>query len=224
MEGAEMKWLNGFPRDENCTDNMDSARLSGLLACLNHQQAPDLRSYLYSRWGIVRCPTPLNAEDWCQNPWNVTRDQLVPVIAGLVAQGHILDAQCLCKAIEARGWRAQNSEADKPGSIKPWYNGPDWFFGAEKEMCRNILRSGDNDSWLRAKILWDTKINPWHEPSQLICMMSLAGPEYIDGWKYLHPDWKRCVREYWLTGSRQDQEVNDFVIEALESGSWKKAA
>lgn len=215
-----MKYQYRFPRTEAATDNMDSAMLAGLMATLGHPQSPDLRAYLYGRWGIVRCPERLHEEDWCQNPFNVTRDQLAPMIAGLVAQGHILYAQCLCKAIEQRGWRAQNSEADKPGSIKPWYNGADLFFGAEKEFCKNVLAMGYTNKksyfWLSVKIWWHCFISPYHEPNQLIALMATAGPKYIVRWKTLHPNWKECVSNYWLTSSRQDQEMNDFIIKTLE--------
>lgn len=115
----------GFIMDQT-GDGGDSANRAGLLALLGSDREK-LWMYEVEKGLAARHPSQA---PW-NNPWNFTRDQLVPYMAGLWRQGEgdtfMTTSFCTHAAKRIfwrharRGFLAQNWERDYPGTTKyPW--------------------------------------------------------------------------------------------------------
>jgi hypothetical protein len=220
-----MIFVNGYPRDPGATDMMDSARLIGMLALFNHPTADTrlISQYVLPFGEVVRCPMREHETDWSENGDNCTRDQIICLTAGLYAKDLIGLTLNIHNKAERSNWRSQNIDADKPGSRKKFPDGPDWYSPAHRNhlrICADKKPSLTGKAWLWADISYACYVDPWHEPNQLICMMVVAGPKYVQWWKAHHPDWKRSLRKYWCEEDgawRGQKVVCDYFIAALET-------
>lgn len=211
----------GLPQDNGATDKMDSCRLSGLMAVIYHPQAPMMEHYVVKVDGVrmgVRHPD----EFFSNNPLNFTRDQLIPLIAGLYAQNGITSvARHLFDAALSRGCRAQNSEYDAPGSTKQFPNGADLLHPGH--MLILAKASGYSIWWTKLfgypmvviDVLFNAIFTPTREPNQLICALSVLGPKWLKFYKFVTPRWRTAVTDYW-SGWRDEEAFGKAVISWLE--------
>ena len=202
-------------------DGGDSASRTAIMAICGSQDDADLLG-LFSVGGImVRHPY----QDPWNNPNNCTRDQLIPYVAALWAWEKHYEADMMMVAHRQRGWRCQNTERDKPGTMKQWPNGPDWLApdhrlhlklaaGAPLEDATALERA-----WLEASILWSTKVKPQAEQNQIICQCLVAGPEYVRKYVEGHPNFEGELRRYWGTW-RDQREIAELLIKKVREVQW----
>jgi hypothetical protein len=208
---------NGFPRDNGATDFMDSARLAGLMKLFNYPcDQTNLAAYQSS--GVCyRYPLLDAANPASNNPWNVTRDQIICLTAGLYAIGRYDLNLLIYNHVKVAGYRAQNLEADVRGSKKPWYNGADLMSPADMahlRLCANLKPNLLGLLWLRLEII-GFKLRPAVEPNQLLAKCVVAGPKYVSqllsGNKVL-----KALRTYWA-GWRDEVGLAEHIISKLEA-------
>lgn len=216
--------MHGFPKDKGATDYMDSARLAGLMAMFGLIDGYKLEFYVkYVNGEYVGMRHPYEGanpgEMPSNNPKNFTRDQLMCLVSGLDISGYSGTARKLLHAAEARGCRAQNTEADYPGTVKKFPNGADLLPPSAMNHLRICAREESTllgRLWLKFDIMYNGKFSPLGEPNQLICMCMSAGPEYVRMWKNWNPQWKQAITTYWC-GWRQESELAEKMIKVLEA-------
>lgn len=207
-----MKWVQGYPRDNGATDMCDSARLAGMMAIVDHVDEQYLANYVIGN-EAVRCPV---GDAAATNPKNFTRDQLVCLAAGLWKQGREPVVEVLYAEAEKRGWHAQNTEADVPGSTKPWWNGADWLSASDRmhlRLCMGQPADVGGLLWLRAEILFNTVFTPMREPNQLICKCLLAN--LLPFYKKVTPKWRDAIKQYW-NGWRDEPTMSFLLQDCVE--------
>lgn len=159
------------------------------------------------------------------NPNNFTRDQLTCFMSGAYAGGYYAMTKRVFIACVKRGFRAQNTEFDYPGTLKKFPNGPDLLSPSDVlhlAVCAkyNILVIGLLSllglPWFLASIIWATRGNPWQEQNQIICQCLTMGKWVIRLYAKLHPDYKKNLREYW-GGWRDQAEIGEMLIAKVES-------
>lgn len=204
----------GYPTEEGATTWGDSARLAGMMALVNHPKTPDLRGYVDYRGGC-RCPAMWPERDHR----SFTRDQLLPLAAGLCKQGALADTKYLYLLAKKSGWRAQNTHTEQ-GTLKPWYNGPDWLSPSDRSHLAecaeftNVHTLGKD--WLRMEIQFNAKFTPEREPNQLIakCYIARELAYYVEH----TPRWREAVMLYW-GGWRAEPELGQMIIKLVEDGA-----
>ena len=203
----------GLPKDTGASDKMDSARLAGIMALVDHPLAPNLTAYVVGDMG-VRHPQEVPAN----NPLNFTRDQLMCLVAGLAKQGHIEACKALYEAAKSRHYFAQNSEADYPGTTKKFPNGRD-YLSFSNRMILSICAGNKGNligySWLLMDIVFNAIFTPTRESNQLIAQLLVAGPKWIKLYKLITPKWRQAITDYWCTW-RQEPELAKMLIDKLE--------
>lgn len=209
--------LYGLPKDNGATDYMDSARLAGLVELFGSDHI-DLMAYIRyddeGRLVAMRHPREMPSNNWK----NFTRDQLMCLAAGLKKQNREGTVRKLYYEAVRRGYRAQNTEADYPGTLKKFPNGADLLTPSHMNHLR--ICSGEKPTllgrlWLTIDILFNGYISPKTEPNQLICMCVVAGEKYVRLWKKVNPYWKGAIIDYWC-GWRGEKELALRMIESLE--------
>lgn len=208
----------GLPKTAGETDYMDSARLSGMLALFGHPGMSSAKLSLYIENGICfRYPFVDESNPASNNPANVTRDQILPLVAGFYKRGWIAKTAAVLKATEARVIlgiaRAQNTDADVIGSRKPWYNGADLMLPSDVghlRICAGLGATLLQRLWLRAEIIIHNRFTPLREPNQLMCKCKVAGEAYVALFKR-NSNWQEAVRLYW-SGWRSEPELAEFFI------------
>lgn len=187
----------GLPKDTGATDWLDSSRLAGLMVVFDWPQKINLRHYLHTP---SNKPTRHISDT---NTKNFSRDQLVPLAAGLAQQPPLLDTADIPK-----GWRAANGDLLSPSQRN------------HLRLCKGGRGSKFGFFWLKIDILWSAYVQPMAEPNQLICMLMVAGPKYVKMWKHHNKKWKNAIRGYWSEGSgawRNEPELAIWIIEKLEA-------
>jgi hypothetical protein len=221
-----MRYIDGLPCDNGSTDACDSSRLSGILAITNHSSITKehlLRYLVRGKDGSllgVRHPTE---DTWATNPNCFTRDQLLPLAAGLYRFGCFTECEELYLAALNRNCRAQNIEDNVPGSVKPWYNGPDLLMPGHMNhlrLCANRKASLFGKIWLGTEIIFNSILFPLTEPNVLISMCIVAGPKYINLLKLFNPRLKDAIREYWC-GWRNESDLAQHIIDYLYGKTMK---
>jgi hypothetical protein len=212
---------NNYPRDSGATDMMDSCRLAGLLAIINHKHQIDMAKYTVkvdNQYLGVRHPNEIPSN----NPKNFTRDQTIPLFAGIYAQNGISSlAKKLFQGIKERKWRAQNTEADYAGTTKKFPNGPDFFNPAHMLMMSvaageaTFFRKLIGYPFVVLDILFNAIFTPTRESNQLICGLYLLGPSWLKFYKLVTPKWKIALTQYW-GGWRGESQLAEEIIEWLE--------
>lgn len=217
-----MIFQNGLPVDKGATDAMDSARLAGVMATFDYPNFDKslLIQYLVEKDGqlmAVRHPVEGGKEDErpSNNPLNFTRDQLMCLAAGLSKAGYYAQCKRLLEAAEARGNRAQNTEADFPGTKKKFPNGPDWLTPSHMNHLR--LCAGEKGTlvgkiWLNVDILYSSAFRRTKEPNQLMCMCEIAGK--MDMLKSLNGSLSKAIRLYWANW-RSESELAEFLVSKI---------
>lgn len=197
----------GFPKDNGASDWLDSARLAGLMAIVNHPQTPDLSYYVISGEAVRHPTSPSN---------NVTRDQLMPLVAGLYKQGHKTYAELLYLACNRKfGWgRAQNTH-DIFGEQKPFWRGRDILTPAHMlVMAKACGKKGPKIGYLFVllDIIWASYIKKHDENNQLISMLFVLGPNWLKLYKLLAgKNYEIAIRNYWENW-RNEPELAQMLI------------
>lgn len=210
-----------LPTENGATSFGDSARLAGLMAIVGHANAPDLSNYLVTVDGktmAVRHPKEFPSN----YPNNFTRDQLIPLVAGLSSQKKYEEAAKLYYAAILRGFRAQNTEHDVPGSVKTFPNGADLL----SPFHMLVLAKAANKNtffWgilgypnAAIDVIYNSIVTPTREPNQLISALYVLGPSWIKFYKYITPQWKDAIRNYW-SGWRDESDFAEYLILVLDS-------
>lgn len=170
---------------------------------------------------IVRHPSQV---PW-DNPLNATRDQLVPFMAALKLQGSdlaIIANRALLKAARRRKWKAQNIEADHPGTKKKWPNGADYLDPGVRyfmHLCANEpmtrLQKILGIIFIYLSIFWSSKIKPDSEQNQLISMLLVLPVKYLRLYMRLNHVWEQNVFKYW-SGWRDQAEISVMLVKAVK--------
>ena len=187
----------GLPKDSGATDFNDSARLAGIMVLFDHplSQCINLQYYvdgllnsnsIDGTFKYVRHPK--------ENTYDFSRDQAVCLMSGFYNTGehwladkrYITGKDFLSPSVKGHITRCQSGEGT-------------WF--------QNI--------WLKLDILYNAYFDPMSEPNQLICMLEVAGPEYVKMWTKHNKKWREAIREYW-SGWRGESELAEFLIKELE--------
>jgi hypothetical protein len=77
--------------------------------------------------------------------------------------------------------------------------------------------------WLKLDIYWNAFFDPLSEPNQLICMIMVAGPEYVKLWTTLNPMWRDAIHAYWTYSFRNESELAMHMIKRIEGMCEKKS-
>ncbi len=198
----------GLPKDTGASDKMDSCRLAGMMALVAHPLAPDMRSYVTGMLG-VRHPQEVPA---C-NPKNFTRDQLMCLVAGLHAQGHIEECNKLYMAAMGRNWRAQNTDHDYPNTPKKFPDGADWLSFSNRMILAKAAGHKGNllgYTWLLIDLVYNAIVTPTRESNQLLAQLSVVSPKWMKLYKLITPKWKKAITDYWC-GWRQEPELAEML-------------
>lgn len=212
----------GLPKDNGATDYMDSARLAGLMSVFQQPNTPDLKNYmrfnyLNNQYVGVRHPFEGDklGEMPSNNPNNFTRDQLVCLAAGMYFQKHSTFVLILLEEAKKRGWRAQNTEADYPGTTKKFPNGPDWLSPSVRNHLRRCALQKPTwfgNLWLKMDIIFNGLFSSVDsEQNQLMCMCLVAGRGYVDMYKRWNKKWDLQTEIYWK-GWRNEPELAQAII------------
>jgi hypothetical protein len=174
-----MRILNGLPTWQGVTDFADSCVYASILTLVSHPDRVNMLNYLANGGMPTRHPNePHNNSN---SPWTFSRDQGRCFMAGVVAQHDGNRLKPLYAYIKSNG-RYPNWMQDD-GS-KKWYGG-DFALPHDigcLEIALHLQRrlTKWQGFWLKAEIKIQSIIKPLHEPTQLICLCAIAGPEYVD--------------------------------------------
>lgn len=222
-----------FPVDSTL-DGGDSSMRMGMLLLCGQTTACNVRLYEHELdSGILRRHP---SQDPWSNPWNFTRDQLVPITAGL----HRLGMESFCQRIfyahAKRFFFCQNFERDYAGSKKfPW---PHTFINDRGEPETRKFDFADvlmpDHIWhliLCARLwylypfaiigipwfilsLYFHSISSHKEHNQIICQAKVNGKWAVKMFKFLVKDWRVDLWEYWA--DRNEREYAKLIIDDLE--------
>lgn len=212
-----MIYHKGLPRPTGATDFMDSAHAAGMLILANSSEPFSklhILAYILSNGLAVRNPD----EEPSNNPLNFTRDQLIPLAAGLCLTGNKDKVLILYNAAVARGYRAQNTEADYPGTIKKFPNGADILTPSvmnHLRICAGLKPKLLGKAWLILDMTFNGLFTPMAEPNNLIAMALMAGPFYKKLLKVTNPKLNEAIMKYW-GGWRGELELASQLIEKLK--------
>jgi len=218
-------------------DGMDSAMRAGVRGTFGNIPA----SPLYEIEPGQLCRHPFHFPS--NNRKNFTRDQLMPLAAGLYFSGHTEICRRVFWKTILRGGFAQNSERDYPGTTKyPWphvMTGGDpvdegkmrLFDWADPLMPHHLMHLAFCGKvklmyWIAVIgypfLLLSVLLNPEDkkaEQNQLQCMCAVAGKFWIDLYKRSSRSWMTQTKHYWK--EREQPEYADMIIESL-SGWGRK--
>jgi hypothetical protein len=201
-------------------DGGDSANREGLYALFakTGDQTKVIAKLLCPGYLAVRHP---NQVPW-NNPWNFTRDQLIPYAAGCSKLGLISITRKLFISHACRLFFCQNFQRDYPGSWKyPW---PHTFINDKGQKETRKFDFADilmpNDIWhlilcarlyplyvfaplgwlfLALAIFIHCKFDTSNDEGQLMAQATIAGKPFVKLYKLLRPYYQACLYEYWVT-------------------------
>lgn len=186
----------GLPKDNGATDLQDSARLAGIMAVFDYPKTPDLTKYCQGYLGnhgdnlyYVRHPK--------EYKYDMSRDQAVCLVAGFYYQHYK----------SARYW-VKDAAVTGKDILSPSVKG-------HFRRCRFEKTTWLQDFWLKLDIYWSAYIKPKAEINQLLCMLMVAGPEWVHLFKKHHKSWEDNLLEYWAYSFRQEPELAEHIIKKL---------
>lgn len=212
-------------------DGGDSANRTGLLGLFD--KAQPFEKFEVKPGLLVRHPTQ---SPWT-NPWNFSRDQLVPFVAGAWKCGK----QDLVKRVfwvhARRLFFCQNFERDVPGSTKyPW---PHTFVNDKGEKETRSFDFADpllpdaiwhlilcaelrwlywfglmGYPWLFLSLVIYCRFNTSNDDGQIISQCVRAGRFFVWLYKNMKPNWQAGLTEYWET-DRQMGEMRDLIVRGI---------
>lgn len=190
-------WLyDSYPIDNGANDAMDSARLAAMMnlaRCprkVNLLQYLDVDTYLPRRWPKA------DTNDF-------SRDQLLPFIAALYDAGHIQYCRIIHDHYESKGWIVNGKDPLNPAHRN------------HLRICAGYNASWWGLLWLKAEILWGTKIKPYDESNQLLAMLFVAPREYMKSYVRKHRDFTQPINQYWKDSYRNEPELAYNLINRI---------
>lgn len=224
---------------DDTEDGGDSANRSGLWKLFKGHDSPLkdpafwLEDFVLPNGICVRHP---NQAPW-NNPKNFSRDQLIPLCAGLwKVKRHDLVRSILWSHIK-RGFFCQNIERDEPGSKKyPW---PHNYLNDKGKYEKKLFDFADpllpHDIFfliMCAKLyvlypLWIIcapffvlslfihGLSDTNDEGQVIAQCKVYGNWAVRLYKYWRPDFKRRLLVYWQA-RRNQEEIAHLIINDLE--------
>lgn len=203
----------GLVKDNGASDWADSSRFAGLLALVDHPNAPDLRKYFVDG-KPVRHPT---ATVYPENePRVMSRDQLVVLAAGLAKQGFIqetINIANTCQYFAPNDMDEVTRKWKLPDIIAP-------HISAHFNRCAGRPVSMLSLALLKLDIYISGKFFPLAEQNQLQAVVLTAGKPFVEYYVKCNPQWEQATREYWYTGHgawRNEQEVAEMLIAKIKS-------
>ena len=187
-----MIFYEGYPRDHGATDMMDSSRLAGMMALCEWPGFKMPNYFLNDQ--VVRCPVSDIEGDQCRVHLNISRDQLVPLVAGYAYQN--IPISLNFRFFTPNGDFLSPSQRD------------------HFRRCQGRKSTWLGRLWLRLDILFSAYVMPLAEPNQLIAMLIIAGPEYVQMWTRHNEQWQESIRKYW-SGWRGESELAERLIRYL---------
>lgn len=182
------------------TDAGDSASRTGIMALCGSEQ--DI--FLLPKFCIPKFIRHPYDEKW-SDPNLMSRDQLICLMAGFGDQSNAdipyfkYEFWMMNKDILTPShWGHLNRCAGIPIS---------WLF-------RQI-----SDINLLADIFWSTKIRPWSEQNQIICMCLVRGKWWVELYKKWHPDYRKALTDYWAIDWRRQGEIAELLIAKLDAAT-----
>lgn len=193
----------GLPRDNGATDWLDSSRLAGLMVTLGYPRAINVWAYIDEYGMLIRYPGD-------EEPFNFSRDQMVCLIAGMWTKRFQSTNEYVLNTLDHQFWFAPNGDFNSP-SVRNHV-----ALCACDDRPGALKTSKLGYSWFKWDILWNAYMDPLSEPNQLICMLWVAGPEYIRMWKRHNTQWREAILVYW-GGWRGELEFAGWMIQVLEA-------
>lgn len=196
---------DGFPKDYGASDFADSARLAGMMAIVRMADTPDLSLYVNADGLAVRYPKVDPHNKNSNNPRNFTRDQALPLVAGLMAQKKFDTAKALVLAHKNRGWRGQNTHELYEDKLKPFWAGADLFSPANRlammkaaNLKPSVLLNIFGHLWLIADMVFASIQPSKYEINQLIAMLyCFKNPLLNHLFIKIHPKFGENLKYYW---------------------------
>lgn len=177
----------GLPSDNGSSDKQDSARLAGIMTVFGWLQRVNLMFYInHAKQKYVRHPN--------EHIYDMSRDQSIPLIAGLFLQGHRF---FVCREY-----------IDGKDILSPSVMG-------HIRRCQGKKAHWWQDAWLYLDILWSAYADPKAELNQLLCVLIIAGPKWIERFKRHHKSWEKNLIDYWC-GWRNEPELCDVMIKKIK--------
>lgn len=212
----------GLPKDSGASDWADSARAAGVLSMFD-KTFDAKKCLMYTKMledgTVVAMRHPVSTDNGANNWKNFTRDQLMCLAYGLLHADEKGTARKLYYAAKDRGFRAQNTEADVPGTTKKFPNGADFFTPSHRghlRRCGGLESTWFQDLWLRMDILFHSKFTPLAEPCQLLAMCGSHSRDMIKFYLSSNKQWREGIRAY-FSGWRGEAVLAELMIEVLEA-------
>lgn len=185
-------------------DGGDSARSTGIMALAgSYTDAILLPLFVLDDGRVVRHPYDPKWSD----PALTSRDQLIPVLAGLHAIKRYDLARKVFKAYAKRLFFI-NWDVLFIASI--------WHMVLCGRAYWLYFLGAIGYPYLFLSVLFYCWIRPWSEQNQFISMLYVAGRPWLWIYAKLHPDYKKAIRDYW-SGWRRLEEIGELMIEKIEN-------
>lgn len=189
-----MKLIDGYVKINNTTDFEDSSMATGLCALFGYFK--DELNFFDGKyidfWKFIR---PDGYYQRCPNSkYDFSRDQTLVLWAGMKANGqyYLVDK-----------WRVTGKDLFSPANY------------GHLRRCQNKKSYWFQDQWLKAEIIYHAKVTPLEEPNQLICMMMIAGDEYLKLWTSLNHQWQNSINKYFRDSFRNEPEFAAHMIKVI---------
>jgi hypothetical protein len=176
----------GLPKDIGATDFQDSARLAGIMTVFEWPQKVNIFQYI-GYFNYLRHPR--------ENRYDMSRDQAVCLVAGIYKQGGMY---------EVRRDLINGKDILSPSVL------------GHIRRCQGRKATWLQDQWLKLDIMWAAYVKPEDEINQLLCMIMIAGPSWVQLFKKHHKNWKANLRAYWC-GWRGEPELCEWIIGKVEA-------
>lgn len=178
----------GLPKEMGASDLQDSARLAGIMRTFGWDIPVEKYVLTPPQYSFHYVRHPLEIK------YDFSRDQAVCLMAGLYFAG-------------------KYSLVDKD-----YVTGKDFFSPSvmgHVARCQNKKASWFQNLWLKIDILYNALFAPLSESNQLICMLMVAGPEYMKLWTSMNKEWERSITDYWC-GWRNEPELARIMIGTIK--------
>lgn len=203
-------------------DGGDSAARTGILAMCG-SLTDRLKMPYFEYFGILkRHPSKHPYND----PRSFSRDQLLQFTAGYLNTDapirYPYTARRIFWAHAKRGFFCQN-ELTIDLQPKPWYARRDILTPSHIAHLLKVAQIPWLNwfvvlarLWLILDILWSTKVRPWDESNQIICMCASEKSNWaLKLYTKWHPNWRHTILGYW-SGWRNQEEISDTLIRYIE--------
>jgi hypothetical protein len=200
--------------DPSYMDGGDSASRTGIMAlCGSYAdivRLEDFFIYFDKRYMPVRHPH----QNAYNHPKSMSRDQIICLAAGF--------------------YRNFGVRSILYTSFKGWYETQrGWFINKDILLpshwfhiycCCNSDRNADlvtilfryiSAVFLFFDVLWSTKIKPWDEQNQILCILIVRGKKWLKFYCKLHPDWQKATMRYWDSW-RDQKEIGLALIDLVK--------